>query len=55
VDPYVYDNGDGTFQVDLTLEAQEYVDDVEQTTQYELSYVVGLEDDVLKLLGGESC
>lgn len=54
IDPYVYDNGDGTFQVDLTLEAQEYVDDVEQTTQYELSYVVGIEDDMLKLLGGES-
>lgn len=51
IDPYVYDNGDGTYQVDLTIEAQEFVSDGEQTSYYDLSYVIGLEDDVLKLLG----
>lgn len=50
---YVSDNGDGTYQVDITLEAQEYVKDTEQTSVYNMSYVVGIEDDRLKLLGGE--
>ncbi|MQR94637.1 S1C family serine protease [Fictibacillus phosphorivorans] len=49
----VSDNGDGTYQVDITLEAQEYVNDTEQTSVYNMSYVVGIEDDRLKLLGGE--
>jgi serine protease Do len=53
IDPTVYDNGNGTFQVDLTIEAQEYVNNAEQTSYYEMSYVVGLEDNILKLLGGE--
>jgi serine protease Do len=52
IDPYVYDNGDGTYQVDLTIEAKEFVNDAEQISYYDLSYVVGLEDEVLKLLGG---
>lgn len=54
IDPYVYDNGDGTYQVDLTIEAQEFVNDAEQISYYDLSYVVGLENDVLKLLDGGS-
>jgi hypothetical protein len=35
------------------LEAQEYVNNAEQTSYYEMSYVVGLEDGIPKLLGGE--
>jgi serine protease Do len=54
IDPSVYDNGDGTYQVDLTIEAQEFVHEAERTSYYDLSYVVGLENDQLKLLGGET-
>jgi serine protease Do len=49
----MYMNNDGTYQVELTLEALEYVNNAEQTSYYEMSYVVGLEDGVPKLLGGE--
>ncbi|MFG6496258.1 trypsin-like peptidase domain-containing protein [Fictibacillus sp. UD] len=48
-----HENGDGTFQVDISLEAQEYVNESERTSYYEVSYIVGFEDNVLKLLGGE--
>jgi serine protease Do len=48
----MYMNEDGTYQVELTLEAQEYVNNSEQTSYYEMSYVVGLEDGIPKLLGG---
>jgi serine protease Do len=49
----VHDNGNGTFQVDISLEAEEYVNESNRTSSYELSYVVGLEDGIPKLLGGE--
>jgi serine protease Do len=49
----MYMNDDGTYQVELTLEALEYVNNAEQTSYYEMSYVVGLEDGVPKLFGGE--
>ncbi|ANC78782.1 hypothetical protein ABE65_019060 [Fictibacillus phosphorivorans] len=50
---YVTDNGDGTFQVEITLEAQEYVNEGEQTSIYQVSYMVGIEDDMPKLLSGD--
>jgi serine protease Do len=42
----MYMNEDCTFRVELTLEAQQYVNNGKQTTYYEMSYVVGLEDGV---------
>jgi serine protease Do len=49
----MYMNDDGTYQVELTLEEHEYVNNGEQTSYYEMSYVVGLEDGVTKLLDGD--
>lgn len=46
-------NEDSTYQVDITLEAYESVSTGEQTSTYYMSYVVGYEDGVVKLLGGE--
>ncbi|MFC7371110.1 S1C family serine protease [Fictibacillus iocasae] len=49
----VSDNGDGTFTVSISLTAEEYVDDTDKTSYYEMTYLVGLEDGYVKLLGGE--
>jgi serine protease Do len=49
----VYLNDDNTGQVTIKLEALESVDTENRTSTYLLTYVVGYEDGVLKLIGGE--
>jgi serine protease Do len=49
----VYLNDDNTCQVTITLKALESVDTSNRTSTYRLKYVVGYEDGLLKLLGGE--